>query len=297
VEPLQADPPPDSLDRVIQLVRFLRANCPWDAAQTPRSLLPYLLEEAHEVADAVTAGDDVELRRELGDLLLNVAFQIVLAEERGGFGAAEVADAVEAKMRRRHPQLYGEGEAQPWEQLKAAERGEGSMLAGLARGLDPLSRAHRIQERVSGIGFDWPNAGGAFEKVAEELQEVAEALQRVAALTSSTPTPVLGAPGDEPEPAPASSAPRGSSVAAAEAELEAELGDLLFAVVNLTRLAGTHAMHALQRANQKFSDRFQRLELLARKRGVQLGKASLAELDALWDDAKREEREAREASA
>src|SRR5690606_19726999 len=167
----RTDPP--RLDRALDLVRFLRIHCPWDAAQTPRSLLPYLLEEAHEVAEAVGDGDDEALRGELGDLLLNLAFQIVLAEERCAFDAESVVRRLEEKMRRRHPQIYGEGEAEAWEALKARERGpRASILADLPRGLDPLSRAHWIQERVSAVGFDWADARGAFEKVAEELEEV-----------------------------------------------------------------------------------------------------------------------------
>lgn len=252
-------PPPPRLDRALDLVRFLRANCAWDAAQTPQSLLPYLLEEAHEVADAVSEGNDAELPGELGDLLLNIAFQIVLAEERGAFDAETVVGRLEAKMRRRHPHLYGEGEQVPWEELKARERGEKvSLVTGLPRSLDALSRAHRIQERVSAVGFDWADARGAFEKVAEEVEEVREAL--------------------EAEPSPA---------------LEEELGDLLFAVVNLTRLAGSHALTALQRANRKFTRRFEALERLAAERGIELGEASLEELDRLWEEVKGAEREAK----
>jgi MazG family protein len=240
------------LDRALDLVRFLRERCPWDAAQTPQTLVPYLLEEAHEVADAVTDQDDAALAAELGDLLLNLAFQIVLAEERGAFDAEAVVSRLEEKMRRRHPHLYGEGASEPWEALKARERGGRSVLYGLSRGLDPLSRAHRIQERVSAVGFDWADARGAFKKVAEELEEVRSALE--------------GGPPDV---------------------LEEELGDLLFAVVNLTRLAGVHALNALQRANRKFTERFEALERLARERGITLGQASLEELDALWDEVKR----------
>src|SRR5690554_772795 len=165
------------LDRALDLVRFLRAHCPWAAAQTPSTLLPYLLEEAHEVADAVAEQDDAALPGELGDLLLNLAFQIVLAEERGAFDAEAVVSQLEEKMRRRHPHLYG-GEAEAWEALKARERGGRSVLDGLSRRLDPLSRAHRIQERVSSVGFDWADARGAFEKVAEELEEVRQALEQ-----------------------------------------------------------------------------------------------------------------------
>jgi nucleoside triphosphate diphosphatase len=248
-----------TLDRALDLVRFLRANCEWDAAQTPQTLLPYLLEEAHEVADAVAAGADAELPGELGDLLLNVAFQVVLAEERGAFNAEHVVTTLESKMRRRHPHLYGEGPRQDWEKLKAGERSgsdtDRSLLHGIASGLEPLSRAQRIQERVATVGFDWANAQGAFDKVAEEVEEVREALAA--------------------EPSPA---------------LEEELGDLLFAVVNLVRLSGGHAMRALQRANLKFAARFEALENMAREQGVVLGEASLEELDGLWDQIKRRER-------
>ncbi|HEX6560097.1 MAG TPA: nucleoside triphosphate pyrophosphohydrolase [Longimicrobiales bacterium] len=241
-------------DRSLDLVRFLRSNCPWDAAQTPQSLLPYLLEESHEVADAVSAGNEANLESELGDLLLNVAFQVILAEERGAFTGDDVVKHLEAKMRRRHPHLYGDGPAVPWEELKARERADAdqTFLSGIASGLDPLSRAHRIQERVSTVGFDWADARGAFDKVAEELEEVREALE------ASSPE-----------------------------SLEEELGDLLFAVVNLTRLTGTHSLQALQRANQKFTARFDKLEALAKSRGIVLGEASLEQLDALWNEIKR----------
>jgi ATP diphosphatase len=244
-----------TLDRALELVRVLRQKCSWDAAQTPQSLLPYLLEEAHEVSDAVLAHNDADLRSELGDLLLNVAFQIVLAEERKAFSADDVVQQLERKMQRRHPHIYGEGPAENWEELKARERGErASVLHGLASGLDPLSRAHRIQERVSSVGFDWSDARGAFDKVAEELEEVRQALEQ-------EPSPML----------------------------EEELGDLLFAVVNLTRLAGAHALQALQRANQKFTKRFEALEALAREERVELGQATLIELDRLWDRVKEDE--------
>ena len=246
--------PKTVFDRAIELVRFLRKNCPWDAAQTPASLLPYLLEEAHEVADAVTTGNEANLESELGDLLLNVAFQVVLAEERAAFSAEDVVAHLEAKMRRRHPHLYGDGPPVPWEELKARERShaEQTFLSGIASGLDPLSKAHRIQERVSTVGFDWADARGAFDKVAEELEEVRAAL----AMSSNE-------------------------------ALEEELGDLLFAVVNLTWLSGAHSLQALQRANQKFTARFDALEMLARARGIVLGEASLAELDGLWNEIKR----------
>lgn len=253
-QPTPSSEPP-VLDRALELVRFLRARCEWDAAQTPHTLVPYLLEEAHETADAINHGNDHDLVGELGDLLLNVAFQVVLAEERAAFGAEDVVATLEAKMRRRHPHLYG-GERVDWEQLKAQERAlhgpadaPASVLHGLARNLDPLSKAHRLQERVATVGFDWPSAEGAFEKVVEELEEVRRAQDA--------------------------------------ADLEEEIGDLLFAVVNYARLSGTHALRALGAANRKFVGRFEALEGLARERGVVLGAASLEELDALWDEVKK----------
>ena len=244
---------PGHLDRALELVRFLREECSWDRAQTAESLIPHLLEETHEVVDAIHAGDASALEGELGDLLLNLAFQIVVAEEGGGLDAASVYRRLEAKMVARHPHLFGSGKRRSWESLKAAERerGEG-VLSGVATGLDPLTKAYRIQERVAGVGFDWDDHRGAFEKVAEELEEVGEALQ-----------------------------------AGAADHVVQELGDLLFAVVNLSRLAGAHPTTALAHANHKFRDRFDRLEALADARGIDMGSADLAVLDELWDEIKR----------
>jgi nucleoside triphosphate diphosphatase len=240
------------LDRALGLVAFLRANCPWDAAQTARSLVPYLLEETHEVVDAIRADDPGSLEAELGDLLLNLAFQVIVGEEAGRFTRHDVVARMEDKMRRRHPHLFGLGSREDWEALKARERHEDArVLDGLAKGLDPLLKAHRIQERVSGVGFDWSDAGGAWDKVAEELEEVRVALEA----------------GD------------GEAV-------EEELGDLLFAVVNLTRLAGAHPDTVLDRANRKFHQRFDALEDMARERGISLRDATLEVLDGLWEELK-----------
>lgn len=258
----QPDLPPDppraggALDRALALVEFLRARCPWDARQTPESLQRYLLEEAGEVVDAIASDDADALRDELGDLLLNLAFQVVIAEERGRFGREEVVAGLEEKMRRRHPHLYGLGDAEPWERLKERERdgAPGGILDGVARGADPLLRALKVQERVAGVGFDWPDPRGALDKVREEAAEVGACLD-----------------GDP-------------------AALEEEVGDLLFSAVNLARLAGVSPVTALARANAKFVRRFRALERLAERRGVVLGEADLAALDALWDDVKAAER-------
>jgi MazG family protein len=234
------------------LVSFLRRHCPWDRAQTAESLIPHLLEETQEVVDAIRSPETSELEGELGDLLLNLAFQIVVGEEKGDFTRESVFSCLDEKMRRRHPHLFGLGEKEGWEEMKVRERGEGTrVLQGLARGLDPLLRAHRIQDRVSGVGFDWSDPGGAWEKVAEELEEVAAALRE----------------GDQ-------------------VHVEEELGDLLFSAVNLTRLAEAHPHTVLDRANQKFQARFEALEDLAEERGIQLSEASLDVLDGLWEELK-----------
>ena len=292
----------DAFERVMDLVRFLRAHCPWDAAQTPRSLIPYLLEEAHESADAIADGDDDALRSELGDLMLNLAFQLVLGQERQAFDADTVADAVIDKMQRRHPHLYGLGEQEDWESLKARERDDdASILHGVARGLDPLSKAHRIQDRVAAVGFDWADATGAFEKVAEELEEVREAMAALQA-AERAPAPDSEAEAEAKEEAKAEAGPEEETKAGTDADaasapeaspeaaaLEEELGDLLFAVVNLTRLAGAHALTALHGANAKFTRRFEALERLAAARGIPLETAGLPVLDALWNEIKAQE--------
>jgi MazG family protein len=249
-----------ALDRALALVRFLRAECDWDRSQTAESLVPHLLEEAHEVVDAIHAADPRALEGELGDLLLNVAFQIVVAEESGQLDAHSVYGRLEAKMIARHPHLFGDGVRRDWEALKAGERREGAsasddeggVLSGMAKGLDPLTKAFRIQERVARVGFDWEDHRGALQKVEEELAEVRDAI------ASNVPDRV-----------------------------QEEIGDLLFAAVNLARLAGTHPTNALARANGKFQERFAQVEKLARERGLELETAGLQALDALWDEVKR----------
>lgn len=248
-----------SLEDTLSLMRDLRARCDWDAAQTHESLRPYLIEEAYEVDDAIRAGDDAQLREELGDLLLQVLFHSVLAEERGAFTMHDVADTFIAKMKARHPHLYGDGVKQPWEQMKAARRS--SIVDGLPADLPALHRAFRLQDRAAGVGFDWPDVQGPLEKVDEELREVREEL-------AASPEP-----------------------AAAQTRLESELGDLLFAVVNLCRKADVHPALALDAANIKFARRFAAVEALAAKRGLEVGRATLAELDEIWDEIKASEAE------
>lgn len=256
-----AAPEDVDLGRALALVRLLRDRCPWDAEQTPGTLRPYLLEEAHEVADAIVSEDDGALLDELGDLLLNLAFQIVLAEERSAFTASEVVTSLERKMEARHPHVYGEASDPPdWEALKATERsggtaGETDPFRGVSSGLDPLSRAARVQERMAAFGFDWDDLAGPLAKVREEADELERA---------------------------AGSSARGAGSAA----VDEEIGDLLFAVVNVARLAGSHPATALVRAIAKFEDRCRSMIRLAESRGIEWRTAGLSTLDRLWDEIK-----------
>jgi MazG family protein len=254
-----------TLDDTLALMRDLRARCEWDAAQTHESLRPYLIEEAHELDDAIRLENDKLVREELGDVLLQVLFHSVLAEERGTFSFSDVAEGLITKMKGRHPHLYGEAAKEPWEKMKSKQRK--SIADGLPSGLPALHRAHRLQDRAAGVGFDWPDVDGPAQKVDEELGEVRAEL-------AASPPPKAGSPPvlDERHYA-----------------LEAELGDLLFAVVNLCRKAGVHASIALDKANAKFERRFREIERMAAERGIDLAHAGLETLDELWDEAKRSE--------
>jgi MazG family protein len=256
----------DALGDALALMRDLRKRCEWDAAQTHESLRPYLLEEAYEVDDAIRVGDDALLREELGDLLLQVLFHSVVAEEREAFDLHDVARSFITKMKARHPHLYGEGARVPWEKLKARKRD--SIVDGLPAELPALHRAFRLQDRAAGVGFDWPDAIGPLDKVEEELEEVRRE--------------IAAAPAHDAGHAP----PYGGSHDA----VESELGDLLFAVVNLSRKVGVHPALALDRANVKFARRFREIERLAAERGIDVHTAGLETLDNLWDEVKREER-------
>jgi MazG family protein len=245
-----------ALARALALVRDLRARCPWDRAQTRATLRPYLVEEALELDQALKEGDAARLRDELGDLLLHLAFQLVIGEERGEFDAETVTRGLEEKMWRRHPQLFGSSSApdhQGWERVKRKERGTGSgALRGLPPSLPPLVMAYRLQERAAGVGFDWPDATGPMLKVKEEIAELERETGK-----------------------------------GQRERLEDEVGDLLFAVVNLARKLAIDPRAALEKANDKFARRFEAVERLAEERGVDVGRASLEQLDRLWDEVKR----------
>ncbi|MGH7672472.1 MAG: nucleoside triphosphate pyrophosphohydrolase [Gemmatimonadales bacterium] len=250
-----------ALGRALGLVRDLRLRCPWDRAQTPQTLRPYLVEEVLELDHAVQTDDPAAVRDELGDVLLHLAFQIVIGEERSQFNAEVVTRSLEEKMWRRHPHLFadarsgtGGSDHANWELIKRREPragGRRGTLAGLPPTLPPLLMAYRLQERAAGVGFDWPDAAGPLAKVKEETAQ----LDRAAA-------------GGKRE------------------ARESELGDLLFAVVNLARKLEIEPGQALEKANAKFTHRFEQMEALAEERGVQIGRATLEELDKLWEEVK-----------
>lgn len=243
------------------LVRDLRIRCEWDRAQTRESLRPYLVEEVLELDQAIGENDGPAIREEAGDFLLHLAWQLVLAEELGEFTADELGRAVEAKMQRRHPHLFELGPRGPWEEVKRRERSRGT-LEGLPPTLPSLLMAYRLQERAASVGFDWPDTAGPLGKVREELEEVERELA-----ASGGAAPHAG--GLDPE-----------------SPLAGEIGDLLFAVVNLARKSGVEPSSALDRANRKFRDRFAAVESRAAEAGLEMHTAGLERLDALWDAVK-----------
>jgi tetrapyrrole methylase family protein/MazG family protein/ATP diphosphatase len=264
-----------SFPRLVALMQRLLApdGCPWDREQTFASLRKYVIEEAFEVVDAIDRGDPAAVREELGDLLLQVAFQAELGRAQGAFGPDDVVAGIVDKMVRRHPHVFGDETAatadevfRNWEQLKARERGSKGLLGGVPRALPALVRAQRVGEKVERVGFDWPDAAGSRAKVAEELGELDRAVEA------------------------------GDREAAAE-----ELGDVLFALVNFARHVGVDAEAALRATTDKFTARFEHVEARVRERhggwpagadGAPGRGVTLDEMDAYWEEAKRAARAA-----
>ncbi len=258
-----------ALGRSMAMIRDLRLRCTWDRVQTRDTLRPYLVEEVHELDQALGSGDPAAIRSEVADLLLHLAWQLVLAEERREFTPNDAAGDLEAKMKRRHPHLFERGPQKMWETLKRKERrrdirraGGPGVLDGLPPTLPDLLMAYRLQERAAGVGFDWPDSSGPAAKVREELEEVEAELE---------------------------------ADSRSDARLDHEIGDLLFSAVNLARKAGVHPGPALSRANARFRQRFGAVEQLGEERGIDLHTAGLEELDRLWDEVK--ERSAGESPA
>ena len=275
-----SDGRPSGIDRLLEVMARLRdpaGGCPWDLEQSFETIAPYTIEEAYEVAEAIRQDDREALRDELGDLLLQVVFHAQMAREDGSFDFDEVARGIADKMVRRHPNVFTDEDSdarssapaqmRAWEAQKAAEReakaeAEGrrlSVLDGVALALPALLRAEKLQKRAARVGFDWPDQAPVFDKVLEEVAELREA----AAATESSKT--------------------------ADSAVSDELGDLLFACVNLARHLGVDPEAALRSANAKFTARFHHVEAALADSGRDAATLGLAELDRLWEVAKRTE--------
>lgn len=252
-----------AFERLVGIMARLRGEdgCPWDREQTLDSLKPFLVEEAYEVLDAIESGDVAEHREELGDLLLQVVFQAEVRRNEGAFDARDVVNAISDKLVRRHPHVFGDRDAHDadhayrrWEEMKAQEKGDRSVLSGVPRQLPALLRAQRVTDKASKVGFDWKAIEGPVEKLDEELGELK------AAIASGDP-----------------------------AAVEHELGDLLFTMVNVARFVDIDAEAALRRTVDRFTRRFEYVERAMKAEGRAMTEASLDELEAKWEAAKAEE--------
>ena len=274
--------PSRDISRLIEIMAQLRTpvtGCPWDLEQNFATIAPYTIEEAYEVADAIARGDLEDLKKELGDLLLQVVYHARMAEEENAFRFGDVVEAITRKMIRRHPHVFADkdgniaaaGVKSAWERIKAEEKAERaarrphqdhdhkSLLSSVKAGLPALTRAIELQRKASTVGFDWNDPRAVLKKIREEADEIEAALD-----------------------------------SADESELAAETGDLLFAVVNLARHVKADPEMALRGANAKFERRFAYIERALEARGRALGAASLDEMDALWNEAKKEQAEIRD---
>ena len=249
----------EAMRRVMETLDILRVKCPWDAKQTNESLRPNTIEEVFELAQALGDDSTDDIRKELGDVLLHILFYSKIADEKGQFDIADVCDALNDKLIFRHPHVFGETKAdnaqavaENWEKIKLREKGGNkSVLAGVPRALPALVKAFRIQEKAANVGFDWESPEQVWDKVKEETREVE------------------------------------SEIAAKNKDaLEAEFGDLLFAVVNAARKYGVNPENALERTNRKFISRFEYIEAGAAKMGKKPDEMTLEEMDALWNEAK-----------
>ena len=266
--------PPDTsaapMDRLRTIVHILRGpgGCPWDIEQTQKSLIPNILEEAYEAADAIRTGNKGHMLEELGDLLLQVVMQCEIASEskKGHFVLEDVATEVSEKLIRRHPHVFGDDDANDtetvlnrWEEIKRSEKGKLNqrVLEGMTNGLPSLIKAHEIQKKVERVGFDWPNADSVIPKIREELNEVEEALREGGANISND-------------------------------HLAEEIGDLLFSVTNLTRKLGMDSEALLAAANEKFTRRFNQLENVLENEGTNIVEADIDKMEKTWEKIKKE---------
>jgi MazG family protein len=239
-------------------LRHPRRGCPWDLKQTPESLKEYVLEEAHELIEAIDGGDAEAVREELGDLLLQIVFLAQLADENKKFSIRDVISAISEKLIRRHPHIFGAVKVNGadevkanWEKIKIAEKNKQSVISDYPSSMPSLLLANRIASQASGVGFDWDDAGKAFAKVSEEIEELRQEISQNRLH-----------------------------------EAENEIGDLLFAVANVARLLKINPEFALARTNKKFTSRFRHIEAELKKQGKEIAGTPLEEMEALWNQAK-----------
>jgi XTP/dITP diphosphohydrolase len=260
-----------SFGRLLDILDELRVKCPWDRVQTNETLRANTIEEVYELSDALLNDDDKNICKELGDVLLHVVFYAKIGDEKQQFDIKDVCDRLCDKLIYRHPHVFGEQQVngtdqvlKNWEELKLKEKGGNKRtLSGVPASLPSLIKAFRIQEKAQNVGFDWDCAEGAWDKLQEEFGELREAMQKEAAPQT----------GDRPQ-------------VAEYDEVEAEFGDLLFSTVNVGRLSGLNPDSALEHTNQKFTRRFNYVEERAIAQGRKLKDMTLAEMDALWEEAK-----------
>ncbi len=249
----------EALGRVIDTLEILRVKCPWDAKQTNESLRTNTIEEVYELAQALSSDDTPDIKKELGDVLLHILFYSKIADEKGLFDIADVADALNAKLIFRHPHVFGDTTVSGahdvetnWEKIKLKEKdGNRTVLSGVPMALPALIKAYRIQEKAANVGFDWQKREEVWNKVNEELGEVSDAI------TSERAD-----------------------------DIEAEFGDLLFSIVNAARLYGVNPDNALERTNRKFIKRFNHIEQAAADSGRRISDLTLDEMDKFWNEAK-----------
>jgi len=275
-------------DELVMVVRRLRGpkGCPWDKVQTHETLKPYMVEEVYEALEAIDLKDDRKLAEELGDLLLHIVMHAEMAREKKKFKIDDVISSIIAKMIRRHPHVFSSKKVksvdevwQRWEEIKrkeVAKAGEKhkSILESIPQSLPALYRADKVQRRAARVGFDWDNIAGAWEKVYEEEEEIKMLLRKSKIQISKSKTN------------PKSKIPNNKQ----KQKIKVEIGDLLFAVVNVARKLDIDAEEALQSSTAKFMRRFKQVNLMAKKKGKDIHKMTLAEMDKLWEAVKKEER-------
>ena len=249
----------EALGKVIDTLDILREKCPWDRKQTNESLRPNTIEEVYELCDALLNNDDENIKKELGDVLLHVIFYSKIGEEKAIFDVADVADALNAKLIFRHPHIFGSTEVkdaheveQNWEQIKLKEKGGNkTVLAGVPSALPAMIKADRIQEKAANVGFDWDGVNGAWDKLMEEVAEFKREAEKMD-----------------------------------REKMESEMGDLIFSIINVSRLYKINPENALEKTNKKFIARFNYLEQRAISLGRKLKEMTLSEMDELWNEAK-----------